>query len=79
MGLWAMIRAAVKTFILIIRFPVIYVNWIYKHWRAKNTFRRLLLSEGIPAKEAQDLAKLYPFKMSDMMQLAKTSRRKPKQ
>ena len=76
MGLWAIIHAAVKTFILIVRFPVIYVKWIYKHWRAKNTFKRLLLSEGIPANEVHELTKLYPFKMSDMIQIAKIGRKK---
>jgi len=75
LGLWAKIFAAVNIFILIIRFPVIYVKWIYKHWRAKNIFKRLLLSEGVPANEAHELTNLYPFKISDMMQLVKMSRR----
>lgn len=77
MGLWAKIRAAGNVLILIVRFPIIYVKWLYKHWRAKNTFKRHLLSEGFPANEAHELTKLYPFKIGDMMQLAKMSRKKP--
>jgi hypothetical protein len=78
LGLWAKIHAATNIILLVIRFPVIYMKWVYKHWKAKNNFRKHLLKDGIPKHEAHELTKLYPFKISDLIQLARMNRKTSK-
>ena len=39
--------------------------------RAKNQFKQQLIDYGIPRGEAEDLAELFPFKMSDIIETAR--------
>ena len=42
----------------------------YKH--AKKEFKSHLIEQGVPLGEAEDLAELFPFKMSDLIETARS-------
>ena len=59
---------------VVLKAPVILVRWKLGHRRAKNTFRKELISSGISEHEARELAELYPFKLEDIITLARSTR-----
>lgn len=54
--------------------PIYYMRYSYARRRAVNTFKRELISSGVPPMEADELASLYPFKFSDLMGIARDFR-----
>ena len=65
------LRAAWKAFGLMVRVPGYAIQWSTGYKRARSEFRRQLIAGGIPHEEAKELAKLYPFKMSDLIEAAR--------
>ncbi|UCD45738.1 MAG: hypothetical protein JSV27_04435 [Candidatus Bathyarchaeota archaeon] len=52
------------------------VLWRYYFGRkgAVRRFKKELISSGVPRKEANELAQLYPFKLSEVWELARETR-----
>ena len=65
------LRAAWKAFGLMLRVPGYAIQWSTGYKRARSEFRRQLIADGIPHEEAKELAELYPFKMSDLIEAAR--------
>jgi hypothetical protein len=65
------LRAAWKAFGLMVRVPGYAIQWSTGYKRARSEFRRQLIADGIPHEEAKELAELYPFKMSDLIEAAR--------
>jgi hypothetical protein len=59
---------------VMLKAPGILVRWKLGHRRAKNTFKKELIASGISKYEAKDLAELYPFKLEDIISLARSTR-----
>lgn len=54
--------------------PIYYIRYLIARSRAVNAFKSELISSGVPQMEADELASLYPFKFSDLMDMARTFR-----
>jgi hypothetical protein len=69
------VRGAFTTFFyfmkLIFLFPVIIIKYYIKRRRAVSHFKKELIASGVPPWEAGELAKEYPFKFSDIMNIAR--------
>ena len=65
------LRAAWKAFGLMVRVPGYAYQWSTGYKRARSEFRRQLVADGIPPKEAKELAELYPFKIGDIIEAAR--------
>jgi hypothetical protein len=65
------LRAAWKAFGLMVRVPGYAIQWSSGYKRARSEFRRQLVADGIPHEEARELADLYPFKMSEIIEAAR--------
>lgn len=57
---------------LAIRAPGWAIDYSLSYQRARRQFRKHLMDQGVPPEEAFELADLYPFKMSDFWELART-------
>jgi hypothetical protein len=57
---------------LAVRAPGWILSYSNGYKRAKKEFRRQLITQGVPPEEAYELAELYPFKMSDLWDLARS-------
>jgi hypothetical protein len=57
---------------LIVRVPGWAIDYSLSYKRAKNEFKRYLLEHGVPKEQAKELADLYPFKMRDLIETART-------
>ena len=55
---------------LMVRVPGWALDYSLSYKRAKKTFKRGLIEEGAPPDEADELANLYPFKISDLIETA---------
>jgi hypothetical protein len=51
-------------------------GWAYSYSRsykrARREFKYHLIEEGIPRDEAEELAELYPFKITDIIETARS-------
>ena len=54
-----------------VRVPGYAYQWSTGYKRARSEFRRQLVADGIPPKEAKELAELYPFKIGDIIEAAR--------
>jgi hypothetical protein len=54
-----------------VRAPYWALNYSRSYKRAKREFKHHLIKEGISWEEAEELADLFPFKMSDIIQTAR--------
>ena len=54
--------------------PVYYTRYRIARRRAVGAFKRELIASGVPPMEAADLASLYPFKLNDIMDVARDFR-----
>ena len=54
-----------------LKFPGMMIQWKLQHRKAKNEFKKTLVNSGLPPGEAQELAELYPFKLEDLISLAR--------
>jgi len=48
------------------------IKYKLKRRGAVNTFRREMIACGVPVQEAEELARVYPFDLGDLMTLMRT-------
>jgi len=72
MSAWASLRTIPTVLGLMVRAPGWALNYSLNYKRAKKEFKRHLIDQGVPRVEAEDLAELFPFKMSDIIETART-------
>ncbi|MBC8463317.1 hypothetical protein H8D76_03055 [Candidatus Bathyarchaeota archaeon] len=71
MSAWTTLRSIPAVLGLIVRAPGWALNYSLSYKRAKKQFKRQLIEQGVPREEAEDLAELFPFKMSDIIETAR--------
>ena len=71
MSAWIAIRSIPAALGLMVRAPYWALNYSRNYKRAKREFKYHLIDEGIPFAEAEELAELFPFKLSDIIQTAR--------
>lgn len=54
-----------------LKLPGMMIRWKLQYRKAKTQFKMTLIDSGLPAREAEDLADLYPFKLEDLISLAR--------
>jgi hypothetical protein len=54
-----------------VRAPGWIIDYSLNYRRAKTRFKRQLIEQGVPRKEAEELADLYPFKIRDIVETAR--------
>ena len=54
-----------------LKFPGMLIQWKLQHRKAKNEFKKTLVNSGLPPMEAEELAELYPFKLEELISLAR--------
>ena len=57
---------------LMVRAPGWAISYSRSYKRAKKEFKRQLIEQGVPLGDAEDLADLFPFKMSDFIETARS-------
>jgi hypothetical protein len=50
-----------------VRVPVWALKYSLSYRRARKEFKHHLVDQGVPLKEAEELTKLFPFKMRDII------------
>ena len=53
------------------KFPGMIIRWKLQYRTAKKRFKNELIKFGLPPEEAKELAELYPFKLEDIIELAR--------
>ena len=56
---------------LIFRLPGMLISYYLRRRSALGHFRRELVAQGVPPREAKELGKLYPFKLGDVLTVAR--------
>ena len=74
MSAWTALRTIPAALGLMVRVPAWVVNYSVSYKRAKKEFKRHLIEQGVPRGEAEELAELFPFKMSDFIETARSIR-----
>ncbi|MFH1179327.1 MAG: hypothetical protein V1710_03105 [Candidatus Bathyarchaeota archaeon] len=72
MSAWTTLRAVPAILGLAVRAPGWALNYSLSYKRAKREFKQHLIEQGVPSVEAEELAELFPFKMSDIIQTARS-------
>jgi hypothetical protein len=54
--------------------PIYYTRYHIARRKAVSAFKRELIASGVPPMEADELASLYPFKFSDLRDMARDFR-----
>ena len=54
-----------------LKFPGMMIPWKLRHKKAKNQFKETLVNSGLPPGKAQELAEFYPFKLEELVSLAR--------
>ncbi len=72
MSAWTTLRTIPAVLGLMVRVPAWAVNYSLSYKRAKREFKHHLIDEGVPYDEAVELAELFPFKMSDIIETARS-------
>ena len=72
MNAWATLRTIPNMLGLMVRAPGWAFSYSRSYKRAKKEFKRQLIEQGVPLVEAEDLAELFPFKMSDFIETARS-------
>lgn len=72
MSAWAAVRSIPAVLGLMVRAPGWALDYSMSYKRAKRKFREQLIDEGIPRDEAYELAELFPFKMSDIIETVRS-------
>jgi hypothetical protein len=57
---------------LLLRAPGMLIKYKMKRRGAVNTFKREMIACGVPVQEAEELARVYPFDLGDLMSLMRT-------
>ena len=71
MSAWTTLRTLPTVLGLMVRAPGWVLNYSMSYKRAKNQFKLQLIEHGVPQVEAEDLAELFPFKISDIVKMAR--------
>ena len=71
MAAWTTLRTIPTVLGLMIRAPGWAIDYSLSYKRAKKDFKQHLIEQGVPREEAEDLADLFPFKMSDIIKTAR--------
>ena len=71
MSTWIALRSIPAALGLMIRAPYWALNYSRSYKRARREFKYQLIDEGISYQEAEELAELFPFKLSDIIQTAR--------
>lgn len=71
MKVWATLKTIPTALGLILKTPIWAFNYSLNYKRARKEFKKQLIIQGIPKKEAEELAKLFPFKMSYIIRTAR--------
>jgi hypothetical protein len=58
----------------LVRAPAWAFNYSISYRRAKKLFKNHLIDQGVPKKAAEELADLFPFRMSDFIDAARRLR-----
>jgi len=69
---WASLRTLPSVLGLMVRAPGWALDYSMSYKRAKKEFRKQLIDEGIPYDDAEELAELFPFKMSDIIETVRS-------
>jgi hypothetical protein len=69
---WTTLRAIPSVLGLIVRAPVWALDYSLSYKRAKKEFKQQLIDQGVPREEAEELAKLFPFKMRDIIKTVRS-------
>ncbi|RLI03200.1 hypothetical protein DRO31_02360 [Candidatus Bathyarchaeota archaeon] len=72
MSAWASLRTLPSVLGLMVRAPGWALDYSMSYKRAKKEFRKQLIDEGIPYDDAEELAELFPFKMSDIIETVRS-------
>ena len=72
MSAWTTLRSIPAVLGLMVRVPGWAVDYSLSYKRAKRLFKRQLIEQGVPSWEAEELAELFPFKMSDIIETARS-------
>ena len=72
MSVWTTLRSILTVLGLLVRAPGWALNYSLSYRRAKKEFNRRLIQHGVPREEAEELADLYPFKMRDVIETARS-------
>lgn len=68
MSAWTTLRSIPAVLGLIVRAPGWALDYSLSYKRAKKLFKHGLLEEGVPSREAEELAELFPFKINDIIE-----------
>ena len=71
MSAWTTLRTLPTVLGLMVRAPGWALNYSMSYKRAKNQFKLQLIEHGVPQVEAEDLGELFPFKMSNIVKMAR--------
>jgi hypothetical protein len=69
---WTSLRTLPAVLGLMVRAPGWALDYSMSYKRAKREFRKQLIEQGIPHDEAEELAELFPFKMSDFIETVRS-------
>lgn len=72
MRVWATLRTIPAILGLVVRAPGWALDYSLSYKRAKKEFKRQLIDQGVPREEADELANLFPFKIKDFIETART-------
>lgn len=73
MNAWASLRTIPAILGLMVRVPGWALEYSMSYRRAKREFKKQLVEQGVPRAEAEELAELFPFKMSDIIETARSN------
>ena len=71
MGALATLRAIPAVLGLMVRVPAWALSYSLSYRRAKKVFKHQLIDQGVPKEAAEELADLFPFKMSEFIDTAR--------
>jgi hypothetical protein len=71
LSVWIALRSIPAALGLMVRVPYWALSYSRNYKRAKREFKHQLIEEGVPWEEAEELANLFPFKMTDIIQTAR--------
>ncbi len=58
---------------LLLRAPGMLIKYKMKRRGAVNTFKREMIACGVPLRAAEELARVYPFNLGDLMTLMRNA------
>lgn len=72
MSAWTSLRSIPAVLGLMVRAPGWALDYSMSYKRAKREFKQQLIEQGISRAEAEELAELFPFKMSDIIETVRS-------